>query len=156
MKINKMIRISDGYKIVLENGEQDRFPNPIGNDPFTNIISAGVKGYGSRLLASIDSGFSSRLLTSAEDDFTAYIKARKAPPVKVAAESSWQSQSRWKDEMGYGAFAGVQMYLAITIHLMLSSVANENVDTPKLELFRGSIPGLHVPLSTLHYCPCGK
>ena len=84
----------------------------VGNDPFTNIISAGVKGYASRLLKSMDSGFSSLLLKSAEEDFAAYIKARKEPPVGDEAEFSRQNQGRWKDELGYGAFAAVQMYLS--------------------------------------------
>ncbi len=82
----------------------------VGNDPFTNIISAGVKSYASRLLKSMNSGFSALLLDSAAEDFAAYIEARKQPP---GAEVGFggMNQGTWKDEMGYGSFAAIQMYL---------------------------------------------
>ena len=84
----------------------------VGSDPFTNSISAGVKGYASRLLKSMDPAFSARLLNSAREDFEAYVTARKEPPAGESAEFSGQNQGKWKDELGYGAFAAVQIYLS--------------------------------------------
>jgi hypothetical protein len=45
--------------------------------------------------------------------------------------------------------------LAISICYVSPSVHVDAVGTPKYTLFRGSIPGLHVPLPTLRAPPCG-
>ena len=51
---------------------------------------------------------------------------------------------------------GAITYLAISIGYVLPSVHVDAVGTPKLTLFRGSIPGLHVPLPTLRAPPYGR
>ena len=50
---------------------------------------------------------------------------------------------------------GVRGRLALTTFTVLPSVQDHGVGTPIFIGFRGSIPGPHVPLSTLHPYPCG-
>jgi hypothetical protein len=51
---------------------------------------------------------------------------------------------------------GTRLRLAISTHPVSPSAYLHGVGAPKQHCFRGSIPGPHVPLSTLRCFPCGK
>src|SRR5207245_550027 len=51
---------------------------------------------------------------------------------------------------------GVRAHLALTARPVWPSAVSESVGTPEFGHFRGSIPGLHFPLSTLHLRPRGR
>jgi hypothetical protein len=51
---------------------------------------------------------------------------------------------------------GASLSLALSVHPVLPSVIVDTVGTPKQTFFRGSIPGPHFPLSTLHLRPYGR
>ena len=117
----------------------DPFPPP---PPLTGVTPAFVRRspryYGSvRLPTSVRRsrtplGFTARTLSPPGQTWDLPV------PVRKASVHAWGLRPR-----------GAETHLALAMYSVLPSVHVDDVGTPKQTPFRGSIPSLHVPLSTL-------
>jgi Glycosyl hydrolase family 9/Cellulase N-terminal ig-like domain len=104
--------VTGGYNRFTDNviGTADDIVCPARNVPFESFCGAATAARASRVFKPVDAEFSAKLLAAAIDDFQSGLQMRQTPP--VLPRPLRIHEASWRDELGYGTLAAVELYRA--------------------------------------------